>query len=310
MVKKGFTLIELLVVISIIAMLLSILMPALSKAKASAQKIVCSNNLKQWGDISFAFSTEHHGWLPRAYRHPMPTSMPICINDATSNTTDGEYDCYTGTNTPDGRDWKFWGTPWEILAKYGLTEDICICQSNKWYGFWIGDGSHWTNDGKLWTGSGKHKRLAFCAPDLAYPGGGWNRMVFQTYTFVAGMTSEDKTSNFDKLKPYNRLSKSPSTCLIAADSVFVDTRQGQIQRESLICNINHASAKDRTKPDYQNMVFGDGHVAGNGGNYYSRGLPSDGDVATVLADGNWSFCGAARTWGPHFYWEGIPKGGK
>jgi prepilin-type processing-associated H-X9-DG protein/prepilin-type N-terminal cleavage/methylation domain-containing protein len=61
---EGFTLVELLVVIGIISVLIAMLLPALNKARAAAQRIACASNLRQVDMAWMAYVSDFHGQLP------------------------------------------------------------------------------------------------------------------------------------------------------------------------------------------------------------------------------------------------------
>jgi prepilin-type N-terminal cleavage/methylation domain-containing protein/prepilin-type processing-associated H-X9-DG protein len=117
--SAGFTLVELLVVIGIIALLMSILMPALSKAREQARVAQCLSNLRQIGSAHQLFVQEHNGYMVKAWFN----SDPMFVNPPKL-----EWNYRHPSQTPGVE------STWEwtyILSTYlGGNEDVFRCASD------------------------------------------------------------------------------------------------------------------------------------------------------------------------------------
>jgi len=104
--SKGFTLIELLVVIAIIGLLVSLLMPALNRAKKSARTSACQMNLHQWGLIWQMYCGDNDGYFSSGVGVGWARGEWIICLRSLYETRSDIMRCPMATKRrPDGREW-------------------------------------------------------------------------------------------------------------------------------------------------------------------------------------------------------------
>src|SRR6185437_4822608 len=155
--RAGFTLVEIMVVVGIIAVLIALLMPALSHVREAARRTKCTANLKDMGAAAQAFANSHGGRFPMCYRmrdtdslgYPYYTPFVIAQSDKFSNDADISL-------------WTIYGTSWTAWQDCGVNLGTLSCPSSM--------------------------RVA-TMQDLTVTNPEWGAVVWSNYMYVGGLTT-------------------------------------------------------------------------------------------------------------------------